>query len=89
MRCANFVVKKPMVLGHECAGFIEELGSQVNSLEVGDRVALEPGISCQSCHLCKTGRYNLCREMKFFGSPPTNGSLAHQVGQTRFTVTGR
>lgn len=79
MRCANFVVKKPMVIGHECAGFVEEVGSQVKSLEVGDRVALEPGISCRSCHLCKNGRYNLCREMKFFGSPPTNGSLAHQV----------
>nr|GLL46501.1 L-idonate 5-dehydrogenase-like [Ipomoea trifida] len=79
MRCANFVVKKPMVIGHECAGIIEEVGSQVKSLVVGDRVALEPGISCGECHLCKQGRYNLCPKMKFFGSPPTNGSLANQV----------
>ncbi|XP_019200519.1 PREDICTED: L-idonate 5-dehydrogenase-like [Ipomoea nil] len=79
MRCANFVVKKPMVIGHECAGIIEEVGSQVKSVAVGDRVALEPGISCGECHLCKQGRYNLCPEMKFFGSPPTNGSLANQV----------
>lgn len=79
MRCAHFVVKKPMIIGHECAGFIEEVGSEVKTLEVGDRVALEPGISCQSCHLCKNGRYNLCPQMKFFGSPPTNGSLANQV----------
>lgn len=79
MRCANFIVKQPMVIGHECAGIIEEVGSQVKFLAVGDRVALEPGISCKRCSLCKGGRYNLCREMKFFGSPPTNGSLANKV----------
>ncbi|KAK1577164.1 hypothetical protein Q3G72_019460 [Acer saccharum] len=79
MRCANFIVKKPMVIGHECAGFIEEIGCEVKSLQVGDRVALEPGISCGRCSLCKNGSYNLCPEMKFFGSPPTNGSLAHKV----------
>ncbi|GLT36017.1 hypothetical protein SLA2020_104220 [Shorea laevis] len=79
MRCANFIVKKPMVIGHECAGIIEEVGSEVEYLAVGDRVALEPGISCMQCDLCKDGRYNLCRQMKFFGSPPTNGSLANKV----------
>jgi L-iditol 2-dehydrogenase len=84
MRCANFIVKKPMVIGHECAGIIEEVGSQVKSLAVGDRVALEPGISCRQCNLCKDGRYNLCPEMKFFGSPPTNGSLANKVSKIIF-----
>ncbi|XP_048229301.1 L-idonate 5-dehydrogenase isoform X2 [Ricinus communis] len=79
MRCANFIVKKPMVIGHECAGVIEEVGSGVKSLAVGDRVALEPGISCRRCNLCKDGRYNLCPEMKLFGSPPTNGALANKV----------
>lgn len=79
MRCANFIVKKPMVIGHECAGIIEEVGSEVKNLVAGDRVALEPGISCNRCSLCRNGQYNLCREMKFFGSPPTNGSLANQV----------
>lgn len=79
MRVVNFVVKKPMVMGHECAGIIEEIGSQVKSLAVGDRVALEPGISCRKCSICKNGKYNLCPEMKFFGSPPTNGSLASLV----------
>lgn len=47
MRVANFVVKKPMVLGHECAGIVEQVGSQVKFLMIGDRVALEPGISCR------------------------------------------
>ncbi|VVA37062.1 PREDICTED: sorbitol [Prunus dulcis] len=79
MRCADFVVKEPMVIGHECAGFVEEVGSEVKHLVPGDRVALEPGINCKRCELCKQGRYNLCPEMKFFGSPPTHGCLANQV----------
>ncbi|GMP70084.1 hypothetical protein CsSME_00029093 [Camellia sinensis var. sinensis] len=52
-RCAGFEVKEPMVIGHECAGIIEEVGSDVKSLVPGDRVALEPGISCWRCDYCK------------------------------------
>uniref|UniRef100_A0A7N0UZ46 Enoyl reductase (ER) domain-containing protein n=1 Tax=Kalanchoe fedtschenkoi TaxID=63787 RepID=A0A7N0UZ46_KALFE len=79
MRCADFIVTEPMVIGHECAGIIEEVGSEVRSLVAGDRVALEPGISCWRCPPCKEGRYNLCPEMKFFATPPVHGSLANQV----------
>jgi len=68
-----------MVIGHECAGIIDEVGSEVKTLVRGDRVALEPGISCWRCDLCKEGRYNLCPEMKFFATPPVHGSLANQV----------
>lgn len=79
MRLADFIVKEPMVIGHECAGIIEEVGSEVKNLAVGDRVAIEPGISCSRCKICKDGRYNLCPEMKFFATPPVHGSLANQV----------
>ena len=79
LRCAHFIVKEPMVIGHECAGIIEEVGSQVKSLVPGDRVAIEPGISCWHCNHCKHGRYNLCDDMKFFATPPVHGSLANQV----------
>ncbi|KAF8379401.1 hypothetical protein HHK36_028836 [Tetracentron sinense] len=79
MRCGDFIVKQPMVIGHESAGIIDEVGSEVRSVVVGDRVALEPGISCWRCNLCKDGRYNLCPEMKFFATPPVHGSLANQV----------
>ena len=68
-----------MVIGHECAGVIEEVGSDVKDLIPGDRVALEPGISCWRCTQCKEGQYNLCPEMKFFATPPVHGSLANQV----------
>ncbi|KAK7315389.1 hypothetical protein VNO77_33935 [Canavalia gladiata] len=79
MRCADFIVKEPMVIGHECAGIIEEVGSEVKNLVAGDRVAIEPGISCWRCEQCKLGRYNLCTDMKFFATPPVHGSLANQI----------
>ncbi|KAL0299469.1 UNVERIFIED_CONTAM: Sorbitol dehydrogenase [Sesamum radiatum] len=64
---------------HECAGVVEEVGTEVKHLVPGDRVAIEPGISCWRCALCKEGRYNLCPEMKFFATPPVHGSLANQI----------
>lgn len=79
MKCADFEVKEPMVIGHECAGIVEEVGSEVKHLVPGDRVAVEPGISCWRCNLCKEGNYNLCPDMKFFATPPHHGSLANQI----------
>lgn len=79
MRLADFIMKEPMVIGHECAGIVEEIGSKVEHLSAGDRVALEPGISCGKCKLCKGGSYNLCPDMKFFATPPFHGSLANKV----------
>ncbi|KAL6541782.1 hypothetical protein OROGR_011268 [Orobanche gracilis] len=79
MKLADFVVKEPMVIGHESAGIIEEVGSEVKHLVPGDRVAIEPGISCWRCTLCKEGQYNLCPDMKFFATPPVHGSLANQI----------
>uniref|UniRef100_A0A2P2KFK3 Enoyl reductase (ER) domain-containing protein n=1 Tax=Rhizophora mucronata TaxID=61149 RepID=A0A2P2KFK3_RHIMU len=79
LELAGYVVKEPMVLGHECAGIVEEIGSKVTNLVPGNRVALEPGIGCWRCSFCKEGRYNLCSEMKFFATPPVHGSLANQV----------
>jgi len=71
----HFVVKDPMVLGHESAGTIVEVGSAVKTLKVGDRVALEPGYPCRRCHDCLAGRYNICHEMVFAATPPYDGTL--------------
>ncbi|KAJ8451714.1 hypothetical protein Cgig2_018348 [Carnegiea gigantea] len=79
MSCGDYHVKEPMVIGHECAGIIEEVGSEVKSLVPGDRVALEPGIGCWRCDRCKEGSYNLCPDMRFFATPPIHGSLANQI----------
>lgn len=72
----DFVVEAPMILGHEVAGVVAEVGENATSLQVGDRVALEPGVPCRRCEFCKTGRYNLCPEMRFFATPPIDGALS-------------
>ncbi|KAL1304539.1 hypothetical protein AAFC00_003520 [Neodothiora populina] len=72
----DFVVKAPMVLGHESSGVIEEVGSGVTSLKVGDRVAMEPGVPCRRCIRCREGKYNLCLDMRFAATPPYDGTLA-------------
>lgn len=74
----DFVVKAPMVIGHESAGQIVAVGPGV-SLNVGDRVTLEPGVPCRKCSYCREGLYNLCPEMRFFATPPIDGSLTTYV----------
>ncbi|RCH91640.1 hypothetical protein CU098_005684 [Rhizopus stolonifer] len=74
-RIGHFVVEKPMVLGHESAGIIVSVADDVQSLKVGDRVALEPGVPCRVCEMCKKGVYNLCPDMVFAATPPYDGTL--------------
>ncbi|KAH7313593.1 xylitol dehydrogenase [Stachybotrys elegans] len=71
----HFVVKEPMVLGHESAGTVVEVGAEVTDLKVGDRVALEPGYGCRRCGNCRAGKYNLCPKMIFAATPPYHGTL--------------
>uniref|UniRef100_A0A0B7AB43 Sorbitol dehydrogenase n=1 Tax=Arion vulgaris TaxID=1028688 RepID=A0A0B7AB43_9EUPU len=75
-RIGDFIVKAPMVLGHEASAVVSKLGPGVKSLKVGDRVAIEPGVPCRVCNYCKGGRYNLCLDMKFCATPPYHGNLA-------------
>lgn len=75
-RIGHFVVKEPMVLGHESAGTVVEVGSAVRTLKPGDRVAMEPGVPCRRCVRCKEGKYNLCFDMAFAATPPHDGTLA-------------
>lgn len=65
-----------MVLGHESAGTVLRVGAKVQSLRVGDRVAMEPGVPCRRCVRCKEGKYNLCVDMAFAATPPYDGTLA-------------
>ncbi|XP_059612352.1 sorbitol dehydrogenase-like [Phlebotomus argentipes] len=74
-RIGHFVVEQPMIMGHEASGVVAKLGKSVKTLKVGDRVAIEPGVACRECQLCKEGRYNLCPEMIFCATPPCHGNL--------------
>ncbi|GMK57242.1 hypothetical protein CspeluHIS016_0400760 [Cutaneotrichosporon spelunceum] len=69
-RIGSFVVKEPMCLGHESSGKVVKLGPKATGLKVGQRVALEPGMGCRTCDLCKGGLYELCPNMTFAATPP-------------------
>ena len=58
-RIGDYVMEEPMCLGHESAGVVVKVGSRVAGVRVGDRVALEPGVSCGSCNICKEGKYEV------------------------------
>lgn len=83
-RIGDFVVETPFVLGHEAGGTVVETGTNVKHLKVGDRVALEPGKTCGQCEFCKSGKYNLCKDVVFFATPPVDGVfqeyVAHEAG---------
>uniref|UniRef100_A0A803WEM3 Sorbitol dehydrogenase n=1 Tax=Ficedula albicollis TaxID=59894 RepID=A0A803WEM3_FICAL len=74
-RIGDFVVKDPMVLGHEASGTVVKVGSGVTHLKPGDRVAIEPGVPREMDEFCKTGRYNLSPTIFFCATPPDDGNL--------------
>jgi D-xylulose reductase len=75
-RIGPFVVKEPMVLGHEAAGTIVEIGANVTGLAVGDRVCMEPGIPDMNSRATKLGIYNVDPKVRFWATPPIHGILA-------------
>lgn len=78
-RIADFVVREPLVLGHEASGTIRALGADVDDREVGQRVAMEPQETCGRCKQCLAGRYNLCPDVVFFATPPVHGAFTQYV----------
>ncbi|KJR49300.1 Sorbitol dehydrogenase [Desulfosporosinus sp. I2] len=78
-KIGDFIVNGDFILGHECAGTIVAIGSKVENLKVGDKVALEPGITCGQCEFCKTGRYNLCPDVEFLATPPYHGCFMNYI----------
>lgn len=80
-RCGSYVVDQSQdyMLGHECAGTVVKAGKDVKHLAVGDRVALEPGVTCGKCEFCKTGRYNLCPDVVFLATPPVQGCYEEYI----------
>ena len=78
-RIGPFVVEAPMVLGHEAAGVVAEIGSNVTSHRVGDRVCMEPGIPNPRSRASMLGIYNVDPEVTFWATPPVHGCLAPSV----------
>jgi 2-desacetyl-2-hydroxyethyl bacteriochlorophyllide A dehydrogenase len=57
----------PAILGHEFGGVIQEVGKDVKGFRAGDRVAVDPIISCHRCPACLSGHLNACRTLKLLG----------------------
>ncbi|MBS7605933.1 MAG: NAD(P)-dependent alcohol dehydrogenase [Candidatus Bathyarchaeia archaeon] len=78
-RIGDFIVKEPIILGHECSGVVIEKGKDVSNVDIGDKVIIEPASPCRKCPNCKTGRYNICENLRFMGTPPTDGAFREYV----------
>ncbi len=69
----------PVVLGHEYAGVVEDLGRKVRGVSAGQRVAVDPNIACGRCHYCRRGLVHLCSELKALGVDIDGGMAEYCV----------
>jgi L-iditol 2-dehydrogenase len=67
------------ILGHEVAGIVERLGPGAEGPAPGTPVAVDPAIPCGHCRFCMEGNPNLCKHLRFFGSPPIAGALQEYI----------
>ncbi len=83
-RIGDTMVQAPLILGHEFAGVVEQVGAgaldgNFQPLKVNTRVAVDPAQPCGHCDLCEEGHPHLCRRVQFCGVYPDNGSLCEWV----------
>jgi L-iditol 2-dehydrogenase len=78
-RVGSFVVRQPLVLGHEAAGTIVGVGEGIDSSRIGERVSIEPQRPDPDSDETRRGHYNLCPHMRFFATPPVDGALCDYV----------
>ncbi len=67
-RNGSFVIREPLIPGHEASGVVAGVGQGVTRVKVGDKVAVSPSHACGRCDFCRQGREQLCTSMKFLGS---------------------
>jgi 2-desacetyl-2-hydroxyethyl bacteriochlorophyllide A dehydrogenase len=70
----EFAPTLPVIPGHEFAGTVAAVGSEVSELTVGDRVAVDPSLYCNECHYCRIGRNNLCERWRAIGVTVPGGA---------------
>ncbi|MCA1219504.1 zinc-dependent alcohol dehydrogenase family protein [Streptomyces sp. 8L] len=75
----EFAPTLPIVPGHEFAGEIVALGTDVTELAVGDKVAVDPSLHCHECHYCRIGRGNLCERWNAIGVSKPGGAAEFAV----------
>jgi L-iditol 2-dehydrogenase len=68
-RIGSQIVQFPFIIGHEATGIVERTGKKVRKVKPGQRVAIDPAVSCGHCDQCRAGRENTCRELLFLGCP--------------------
>ena len=78
-KIGNFIVKEPMILGHEASGTVIEAGKNVKTLKAGDRVCMEPGVPDLRSRATMEGMYNLDPAVVFWATPPVHGCLRETV----------
>lgn len=78
-KIGDFVVREPMILGHEASGIISEVGKNVTHLKAGDRVCMEPGIPNWLSRESMLGMYNIDPSVRFWATPPVHGCLCDTV----------
>src|SRR5437868_10200478 len=67
-RNGSFVIREPLVPGHEASGVVAKVGESVTRVKPGDKIAVSPSQACGRCDYCREGREHLCRNMRFLGS---------------------
>jgi 2-desacetyl-2-hydroxyethyl bacteriochlorophyllide A dehydrogenase len=75
----EFAPKLPIVPGHEFAGQVVGVGTQVTEVAVGDRVAVDPSLYCYECRYCRTGHNNLCERWAAIGVTTAGGAAQFAV----------
>jgi D-xylulose reductase len=75
----DYIVREPMVLGHEASGIVTETGRNVTRLKAGDRVCMEPGVPTPNSPETRKGIYNLDPDLTFWATPPVHGCLCESV----------
>jgi (R,R)-butanediol dehydrogenase/meso-butanediol dehydrogenase/diacetyl reductase len=76
--------KAPVVMGHEFSGTVVEVGEGVTKVKVGDPVVVEPILACGKCAACLKGKYNICKNLGFYGLCGDGGFAEYAVVEERW-----